>query len=88
MCLGKPSISCSTKWISFSFEASIPFQGRIFVEDMAYDSRCSAQYTSNLERNATFRFPMRPCTRMKNGRNKNAYLFIANVKINFHPVII
>uniref|UniRef100_A0AC35GBW2 ZP domain-containing protein n=1 Tax=Panagrolaimus sp. PS1159 TaxID=55785 RepID=A0AC35GBW2_9BILA len=87
--LGTPIISCSTKWVTLSFETSVPFQGRVFIEDMAYDSRCSAQYTSNLEKNATFRYPMRPCTNNdKSLSNDKISMFVANVKINFHPIFI
>uniref|UniRef100_A0A7E4V5T6 ZP domain-containing protein n=1 Tax=Panagrellus redivivus TaxID=6233 RepID=A0A7E4V5T6_PANRE len=87
--LGTPDITCSTKWVTLSFKTSVPFQGRVFVEDMAFDSRCSAQYTSNLAFNATFRFPMRPCTRIDNsGNNGNAFVSWANIRINFHPIFI
>lgn len=83
--LGKPIVTCSTKWVTFSFETSVPFQGKVFVEDMAFDSRCSAQYISNLAKNATFRFPLRPCAKNSN-LDTGANIFVSNVMVNFHPV--
>ncbi|KAE9551941.1 hypothetical protein FO519_004842 [Halicephalobus sp. NKZ332] len=83
----KPIVTCSTKWVTFSFEASVPFQGKVFVEDMAFDNRCSAQYISNLAKNATFRFPLRPCAKASNLITGES-TFVSNVMVNFHPILI
>lgn len=70
--LGYPQITCSPKWITIWFETSVPFQGRIFVEEHPYDTRCSSTYISNLDNNATFRLPIIPCA---NTPNKVSFLF-------------
>ncbi|CAI5454834.1 unnamed protein product [Caenorhabditis angaria] len=85
--LGSPRLTCSKKSIIFSFESNIPFQGRISVINKLFIPECNEDYSSNIQKNATFHLDISKCADPNFLRNGSRVLR-AHVEIGFHPLVI
>ncbi|KAE9413130.1 hypothetical protein Angca_003782, partial [Angiostrongylus cantonensis] len=84
---GDPRLACSKQSLLFNFDASIPFQGRISIVEKIYNPSCVQDYSSNIQRNATFRINLRNCMNMAY-LNNGSREFSAHLEIGFHPLVI
>ncbi|CAA92199.3 ZP domain-containing protein [Caenorhabditis elegans] len=84
--MGVPQVTCSAKLITVSFNTNIPFQGRISVFDKLFIPACNHDYSTNIQKNATFQMDILKCANpmfLKNGSR----LLRAYVEIGFHPLV-
>ncbi|CAP27570.2 Protein CBR-RAM-5 [Caenorhabditis briggsae] len=100
--MGVPQVTCSSKLITVTFNTNIPFQGRIsvsaigsknshfFKNSQVYNKlfipACNHDYSTNIQKNATFHMDIMKCADtsfLKNGSR----ILKAYVEIGFHPLV-
>ncbi|CAL2051468.1 unnamed protein product [Caenorhabditis brenneri] len=84
--MGVPQVTCSAKLITVSFNTNIPFQGRISVFNKLFIPACNHDYSTNIQKNATFHMDIMKCADamfLKNGSR----ILKAYVEIGFHPLV-
>ncbi|WKY16781.1 hypothetical protein Q1695_001418 [Nippostrongylus brasiliensis] len=85
--LGFPRLTCSKKSLLLNFDTNIPFQGRISIVKKVGDSVCAQDFSSNIQRNATFTADLRQCMDVLY-LNNGSRVFSAHIEIGFHPLVI
>ncbi|PIC20932.1 hypothetical protein B9Z55_025954 [Caenorhabditis nigoni] len=84
--MGVPQVTCSSKLITVTFNTNIPFQGRISVYNKLFIPACNHDYSTNIQKNATFHMDILKCADtsfLKNGSR----ILKAYVEIGFHPLV-
>ncbi|ULT84682.1 hypothetical protein L5515_019219 [Caenorhabditis briggsae] len=84
--MGVPQVTCSSKLITVTFNTNIPFQGRISVYNKLFIPACNHDYSTNIQKNATFHMDIMKCADtsfLKNGSR----ILKAYVEIGFHPLV-
>ncbi|EFO98109.1 CRE-RAM-5 protein [Caenorhabditis remanei] len=84
--MGVPQVTCSSKVITVNFNTNIPFQGRISVYNKLFIPACNHDYSTNIQKNATFQMDILKCADssfLKNGSR----ILRAYVEIGFHPLV-
>ncbi|CAD6187471.1 unnamed protein product [Caenorhabditis auriculariae] len=82
-----PQITCSKKSISVNIDTNIPFQGRITTVNRVYVPDCNEDYSTNIQKNASFKLDISRCTDVLYLKNGSRVL-TAYVEIGFHPLVI
>ena len=47
--VGEPVVECEETMVSLTFKTKKPFNGRVYVQGMADDERCSRNFASNAD---------------------------------------